>query len=457
MPSNLRPPLPLRHANPFLKNLTTANLPPVKYQILSCHGAEILVGRLKIEVPVNPLAFINPRHGAAHTQQESGHAFVLRRFDTNAISVTTMFRAAFPTSNEADERVEIGWVKDNHDLAGNNGSSREPHITRLAGTWVSPELAMELAEAYNLVELIHSMVVAKPDPKGNYRRSHKSANANNTPQAAATTTTTTTTTTLNTTSSYVVNGTPAKPSSVASPKPPSKTLPTPSPTSGPTAKRRKEESPAPSSIPVPSTPTGSKTPGGVRRSARAKSPAPARGPIPLTGLKPRSRSSVPPPSPKKREAELPKAALSPIKGEEDVSLDGVAGKDLYEEDIQEQKQLIADLKKKREVAAAAASTPHKSTRAREEEMEEVDQEEEEEEEEEVEEDEGPSKLKRARVDEDEPLKFEFKEPESEERQIATNRRVGGRFEMEPRTKSIAWGLAAFAVGMGAVSFLPNFL
>ncbi|KAJ2936667.1 hypothetical protein H1R20_g425, partial [Candolleomyces eurysporus] len=78
----------------------------------------------------------------------------------------------------------------------------------------------------------------------------------------------------------------------------------------------------------------------------------------------------------------------------------------------------------------------------------------EEEEEEEEESEGPSKLKRARQDEDEPLKFQFKEPEAEERQIATNRRVG-RFNMEPRTKSIAWGLAAFAVGMGAVSFLPN--
>lgn len=65
-------------------------------------------------------------------------------------------------------------------------------------------------------------------------------------------------------------------------------------------------------------------------------------------------------------------------------------------------------------------------------------------------------LKRAREDEDESteLRFQFKEPEVQERQIATNKRVG-RFHLEPRQKSFAWGVAAFAIGMSAVSFLPN--
>jgi hypothetical protein len=60
-------------------------------------------------------------------------------------------------------------------------------------------------------------------------------------------------------------------------------------------------------------------------------------------------------------------------------------------------------------------------------------------------------LKRAREDEDETmeLRFQFKEPEVEERQIATNKRVG-RFHLEPRQKSFAWGVAAFAIGMSAV-------
>lgn len=65
-------------------------------------------------------------------------------------------------------------------------------------------------------------------------------------------------------------------------------------------------------------------------------------------------------------------------------------------------------------------------------------------------------LKRVRDDENErtELRFQFKEPEVQERQIATNKRVG-RFHLEPRQKSFAWGVAAFAIGMSAVSFLPN--
>ncbi|KAJ3484474.1 hypothetical protein NLJ89_g11976 [Agrocybe chaxingu] len=111
-----RPPLPLRSANPHIKDhLNAPSLPPVKYQILHCQGKEILVGRLKIETPT-----------------ESGHAFILRRFDTGAVSLTTMFRAAFPNASDYEEKVEIQWVKEHHDLSGNNGSTKDTHITRLA-------------------------------------------------------------------------------------------------------------------------------------------------------------------------------------------------------------------------------------------------------------------------------------------------------------------------------------
>jgi hypothetical protein len=57
-----------------------------------------------------------------------------------------------------------------------------------------------------------------------------------------------------------------------------------------------------------------------------------------------------------------------------------------------------------------------------------------------------NKSKRPRDDEDTPLQFEFKEPEVGERAIVTNKRVW----MEPRTKSVAWGVVAFAIGMGAM-------
>jgi hypothetical protein len=38
------------------------------------------------------------------------HAFILRRYDTGAISVTTMFKAAFPGATEEEEEREMRWV-----------------------------------------------------------------------------------------------------------------------------------------------------------------------------------------------------------------------------------------------------------------------------------------------------------------------------------------------------------
>jgi len=122
--------------------------------------------------------------------------------------------------------------------------------------------------------------------------------------------------------------------------------------------------------------------------------------------------------------------------EEDEGVeDGVAGSELRHQDIAEQKKLIEDLKAKRD-AEARSKAVHEADESMEEEQEEA-----------------TGTLKRVR-EEEEVLKFEFKEPEVGERVIATNRRVG-RFQMEPRTKSFAWGVAAFALGMGAVTFLPN--
>ena len=93
-----------------------------------------------------------------------------------------------------------------------------------------------------------------------------------------------------------------------------------------------------------------------------------------------------------------------------------AAQELHAQDIAEQKAMIADLRAKRDAVTKVG--------------------------------EGDAlKLKRAR--EEEALKFDFKEPEVGERAIATNRRVGV-FRMEPRTKAMAWGIAAFAFGLGAV-------
>jgi len=63
--------------------------------------------------------------------------------------------------------------------------------------------------------------------------------------------------------------------------------------------------------------------------------------------------------------------------------------------------------------------------------------------------EGPEK-KRDREDENASLQFNFKEPESQERKIATNRRISRLPEMTPERRSFALGVVAFAAAVGAV-------
>ncbi|KAF8718257.1 hypothetical protein AX14_011965 [Amanita brunnescens Koide BX004] len=389
-----RPSLPDAHANPFLPSILTGDsLPPVKYQILNCQGQDILVGRLKIL-----------------TNTGSGHAFILRRFDTSAVSVTTMFRAAFPNASEMEEKTEINWIKEHYDLSGNNGTLRDQHIARLAGVWVSPNVALELGADYKLGALINVVIDALPDPAQNYRRSGKAAagSATNSPQVAA----------------------PA-----ASPA---------QPQDQPAVKRRKESSPVPA-------PTQLVQP---RRSTRTKSPAPRATVQQFSTV-------VVPRTPKAfktaavlaaRRMEV--AAMTSGGSEETVVeheeirsdvekvIDHVAGDELREQDISEQKELIKRLKAQREAQKAVV----------------VEETEEEGEEKVHEQEQGEEQHftngKRAREDEGAPLQFNFREPEdaeTEERQIATN----GRVEKWRGTKRVAWGVAAFAAGLGAV-LLPTF-
>ena len=299
-----------------------------------------------------------------------------------------MFRAAFPEASELDERKETQWAKENFELSGNNGSSRDPSIVRLAGTWISPSLALlpQFADAYRLHDVIHLIAKATPDPKGTYRRSA----AKGTPKAAP----------------------PSSP--VASP---TKTLLTPAPSmSMPTAKRRKESSPAP--VPAQSAPRSSSSLPPPRRSVRAKSPAP-----PAISIK----------SPKAvriaravriTEVTTPAGSDETVVEEEAETIE--LAKPSMTQDIAEQTELIERLKAERDLQKMQTEEPMPDT---------------------------VPPLKREREEEDEEkkeeLQFNFKEPETEERQIATNKRVS-RFQLEPRTKSVAWGVAAFAIGMGAV-------
>ncbi|GLB40211.1 hypothetical protein LshimejAT787_0800820 [Lyophyllum shimeji] len=400
-----RPPLPVRHANPHIPiTLKSGTLPPVKYQILNCQGHDILVGRLKIETPT-----------------PTGHAFILRRFDTGAVSLTTMFRAAFPNAADHEEKNELQWVKENYDLSGNNGGPHHPSITRLAGTWVSPALARTLGDMYALGDLITAVVEASPDPNANYRRSAKS-NA----QAK--------------TASDAASVKPVSASAAAA------SLPTPSPTSGQPnpSKRRKESSPAPAPAPVSPPTSPAKIP--PRRTSRARSPAPRSAAVaPLTSVPKTPRTTR---TTRREEVQVitPEGSdLTVVDEETDLVEKGIAGSELHEQDIAEQQALVQKLKAERDTKEAA----QKEQAAVEDEDEEM----------EAEAKESSAGLKRARKDDDEELKslkFQPKEPEVGERAIATNSRVG-RFQLQPKTRQLAWGTALFALGMGAIYTLPQFL
>ncbi|KAJ6494791.1 hypothetical protein C8R47DRAFT_1117212 [Mycena vitilis] len=337
-----RPSLPVRHQNLRITETDSRSI-VVKYQILNCQGNDILVGRLKVDTPT-----------------PSGHAFILRRFDTGAVSLTTMFRAAFPNAPDDAEKREVQWVKDTYDLTGNNGSSKDTSITRLAGTWVSPTVAKELGEAYLLGDLINSVVEAKPDPNANYRRSGNKKDSASTPQSAST---------------------------VAAPT--SRSLPTPSPThaSPNPAKRRKESSPAPvSAAPV--------TPNPPRRSTRTKSPVPKSAQMPsLTS----AAKSINKRAARREEVVTPGGSDETAVDEEGDVVEESVGTELREQDLAEQRDMIEDLKAQRDKTLAVK---HGGKAA-----------------------DAPAKLKRAREDEGKKLEFEFKEPEIGERVIATNRRI----------------------------------
>ncbi|KAF8071738.1 hypothetical protein FPV67DRAFT_1667206 [Lyophyllum atratum] len=397
-----RPPLPVRHANPHIAvTLNSGTLPPVKYQILNCQGQDILVGRLKIETPT-----------------PTGHAFILRRFDTGAVSLTTMFRAAFPNAPDIEERNELQWVKDTYNLSGNNGGPQNPSVTRLAGTWVSPELAQTLGDTYGLGDLTNAVVEATPDPNANYRRSAKSGAPAKTP-------------------SEVLPTKPLRASNAAA------TLPTPSPTAGQPnpSKRRKESSPAPAPVSPPTSPA--KFP--PRRSSRTKSPAPRSSTAiaPLTSV---TRTPKATKTTRREEIQVVTPGgsdLTVVDEETEVIEKGITGSELHEQDIAEQQALVQKLKAER-AAREAAKKEEASSEDEDEEME-------------SEPEASSAGLKRARKEEDEELKtipFNPKEPEIGERAIATNKRVG-RFDFQPRTKRLAWGAAVFCVRNGcSVSLNP---
>lgn len=179
-----RPKLPSKK-NPRLKEVDEA---VVKLQIIKREGHNIIIGRVKLP-----------------TVNGQDHAFLLKRFDTNAMAASSMFRLAFPFADGNAEAAEMQFLDAKYDTNRANGGyiveevkapetpkkrgrprktadtpkkdaatdtesvSGEKQIrvlpegstgVRLQGTWIPAEDAIEVAEDYGIAKfalpLIHA-------------------------------------------------------------------------------------------------------------------------------------------------------------------------------------------------------------------------------------------------------------------------------------------------------------
>lgn len=82
----------------------------VKFQTIVREAKEIVVGRIKVPIVSYSSTSLVAQTCSRWQPGNNAHAFILRRYDTNAISLTTMFKVAFPGATEEDERREMDWV-----------------------------------------------------------------------------------------------------------------------------------------------------------------------------------------------------------------------------------------------------------------------------------------------------------------------------------------------------------
>ena len=63
---------------------------------------------------------------------------IIKRFDTNAVSASSLFRAAFPTATDEEETKEMHWVAtDSKGRYGDTVVAGNEHdeTKKLSGTW----------------------------------------------------------------------------------------------------------------------------------------------------------------------------------------------------------------------------------------------------------------------------------------------------------------------------------
>ena len=71
-----------------------------------------------------------------HLQPACSH--IIKRFDTGAVSASSLFRAAFPTATEEEEAAEMVWIsKGSRNRYGDTRAAGLEHdeTKKLSGTW----------------------------------------------------------------------------------------------------------------------------------------------------------------------------------------------------------------------------------------------------------------------------------------------------------------------------------
>ncbi|GAA6031851.1 hypothetical protein JCM8097_002020 [Rhodosporidiobolus ruineniae] len=96
-----------------------------------------------------------------------GH--IIKRFDTDAVSASSLFRAAFPSATTEEEAVEMRWIAvgsrgqyGDTVAAGNEGDETK----KLSGTWVPSTHALALAEEYGVARFTVDLVAYSEDDRG---------------------------------------------------------------------------------------------------------------------------------------------------------------------------------------------------------------------------------------------------------------------------------------------------
>ncbi|KAK4058488.1 hypothetical protein OIO90_000650 [Microbotryomycetes sp. JL221] len=139
-----RPTLPTKDANKFMPEWK-GRMHKVKTQTLHLNDSDDTIKIARVKVPV-------PKGVPGH---------IIKRFDTGAVSASSLFRAAFPTASQDDEATEMAWIREgsNKKYGDTRQAGHEDDATqKLSGVWVSIKHAPALAKEYGILRFAQDLI-----------------------------------------------------------------------------------------------------------------------------------------------------------------------------------------------------------------------------------------------------------------------------------------------------------